>query len=141
MANKNEEVHGEPAAEPNQTNVINERLQAAWDNQGVGTKCPFCWFFQTVERCRQEIADTGLNWFRRPVFEDWRRENVDHVCSHCFREGTFIIPTPEEKGVLFTKVCFQCGFEEEVNGWGDPVLIKNQSSQTEASLPGDEKCP
>ena len=58
----------------------------------------------------------------------------DDRCNNCYRLGACIIPFPEKEGVLFTKACLACGYEEECNGLGGPLAIKDKSTQTEFSV-------
>ena len=55
----------------------------------------------------------------------------DDRCNNCFRLNACIIPYPEKEGILFTKVCYVCGYEEECDGRGGQLPLKNKSTQTE----------
>ena len=68
---------------------------------------------------------------RRGNYIAWRSQNEDDRCNNCFRLGACIIPYPEGEGVLFTKTCYACGYEEECNGVGGELPVKTKATQTE----------
>lgn len=114
------------------------RLQAKWDAQSWGNNggyipCPCCEYFWKNEEKEQALYEEY--WVRplvrRANFNNWRSQMQDDRCNNCFRLGACIIPFPEKEGILFTKACYACGFEEECNGVGGELAIKDKATQTD----------
>jgi len=87
-------------------------------------------WWNAIPGCDLELRKIAMSKPWDPNHEGQERVDVDDLCNNCFRESGLVIPHKQGEGHIFMKCCTVCGFEEECDGWGGPLMIKEKGTQT-----------